>query len=56
MSAFPLSNVRVWRMYQARCLFCGWSSEIFGYSDRHNAEADKRSHVAAHRRGEFDHD
>ncbi|MGO8957219.1 MAG: hypothetical protein ACLQFR_07610 [Streptosporangiaceae bacterium] len=49
---FPLSNVRVVRLYQARCPYCGWSSEIMGYADRLVVEADKRAHVAEHRRQE----
>ena len=50
---FPASNVKVVRLYQARCL-CGWSSEIVGYQDRHVVQADKRAHVEDHRKEDTD--
>lgn len=47
---FALSNVRVVRLYQARCP-CSWRSEIYEYAQRYRAEQAKRVHVDQHRRG-----
>lgn len=49
---WPANRVYIARLYQARCRWCEWSSDVYGYPDRASAAEDKRAHVNEHRAGQ----